>query len=115
MMGGDSFICTVLTDSISHAVKKDPLVGIIWIIGWLLGEAHVVTGLDADHREQIEGDSNMITGSSNILTVMVCSPWMDMESLVALNTQLDSFLELNCTSVTRIYSPIIADNASWSG
>ena len=40
-------VSCALTDSISHAVKKYPLVGFSWIIRWLLGKADIVTGLDA--------------------------------------------------------------------
>ena len=65
-----ALICTVLTDSVSHAVKKYPLVGVSWVISWLLGKAYIVTGLDADHRKEIKGDSNRFTGS-NVLTIVV--------------------------------------------
>lgn len=105
-----------LTDSSSHAIKKYPLVGIPWIIRWLLGEAHIVTGLNTDHRQEIEGGFTMLTSTgSNILTIMVCSPWVGMVSLVTFSTQLDISLELNCTTITRKHSSIIADKASWSG
>ena len=103
-----------LTDSVSHAVEKYPLMRVIWVISWLLSKADVMAGLDTYHREEIEGGSNRLT-SGNLLTTVLHSFWMSMESLVTLTTQVNTFLELGCTSITVAQSgSLIADKAPWS-
>ena len=102
-----------LTDSVSHAVEKYPLMRVIWVVSWLLSKADVMAGLDTHHREEIEGDSNRLT-SGNLLTTVLHSFWMCMESFVTLTTQVTTFLELHCTPITIAHSSLIADKAPWS-
>ena len=99
-----------LTDSVGHAVKKNPLMRLIGIIRWLLGKADVVASLDADYRKEVKRGSNFT--SANISTrIVFCSTRMGMEPLVTHTTQVHFLFELRCTSIARALGPLIANKA----
>ncbi len=61
----------ILTDSIGHAVKEEPCVSVE-----VSSEADIVTGLNADHREEVQ--------LVQLIIVVQCRLWLVLFSLILL-------------------------------
>ncbi len=61
----------ILTDSIGHAVEEEPCVSVE-----VSSEADVVTGLNADHREEVQ--------LVQLIIVVQCRLWLVLFSLILL-------------------------------
>ena len=82
--------------------------GLIWIFGRLLCEAHIMTSLNTDHREEVKG--RPLNSTTNILIQdVVLSIWMSVKLPTANGTEMAVLVELYCTLFTRKLGTFIAD------